>query len=125
MAANASWATPNPRQHKMSYIEHVAGVTTVWLRGEHDRTTEATFSPMIERALRADNGNVVVDLSEVEFMGAGTVGVITRTQAFLHDASRSLMLRAPSSCVRRLLDLCHLDYVNGSSDAIQLAESRQ
>jgi anti-anti-sigma factor len=124
MAANAYASTPKPRHREVSYIEHVAGVTTVWLRGEQDLVTETAFAQMIERAVRADNGNVVVDVSGVEFMSVGTVGIIIRAQAFLREGSRSLTVRAPSRCVRRLLDLCCFDYVDGSVDTKQLAESR-
>jgi anti-sigma B factor antagonist len=106
-------------------VEQHGDACVVKLGGELDLYNAQQVRQALTDACAASPARVVVDLSEVEFMGAGAVGVITRTQVFLHDASRSLMLRAPSSCVRRLLDLCHLDYVNASSDAIQLAESRQ
>ena len=58
------------------------------------------------RAIAFDEADVVVDLSEVTFMGAATVGVILRAEAFLRERSRSLMLRSPSTCSRRILGLC-------------------
>jgi anti-anti-sigma factor len=51
---------------------------------------------------------VVVDLSGVEFMAAATVSVILGTRARLHQRSRSLTVRSPSRCARRVLELCDL-----------------
>ena len=55
-----------------------------------------------------DDADVVVDLSGVEFMDASTVGTIVRTRNLLGSRSRSLTLRSPSSCARRVLHACHL-----------------
>ncbi len=39
-------------------------------------------------------------------MGAATVGVIIRARELLRLRSRSLVLRSPSRCARRILHLC-------------------
>jgi anti-anti-sigma factor len=80
--------------------------TVVWLRGEHDVSTVAALSEILARAIALDDADVVVDLSEVQFMGAATVGVIIRAREFLRLRSRSLVLRSPSECARRILELC-------------------
>jgi anti-anti-sigma factor len=92
---------------------HVAGFagrnpdrTVVWLRGEHDVSTVAALSEVMARAIALDDADVVVDLSEVQFMGAATVGVIIRAREFLRLRSRFLVLRSPSECARRILDVC-------------------
>jgi anti-anti-sigma factor len=54
-------------------------------------------------------------LSEVEFMGASTVGVIVRAREFLHQRSRSLTVRLPSAFVRRVMDACNLNDLLGPS----------
>lgn len=82
--------------------------TVVWLRGEHDVSTVAALSQTIARAIALDDGDLVVDLSAVKFMDAATVGVIIRARDFLRLQSRSLVLRSPSSCASRILDLCDL-----------------
>jgi anti-anti-sigma factor len=87
--------------------------TVVWLRGEHDVSTVAALSEVMARAIALDDGDVVVDLSEVQFMGAATVGVIIRAREFLRLRSRFLVLRSPSECVRRILDVCgHADLLD-------------
>ncbi len=87
--------------------------TVVWLRGEHDVSTVAALSEMMARAIALDDADVVVDLSEVQFMGAATVGVVIRAREFLRLRSRLLVLRSPSECARRTLELCgHTDLLD-------------
>ena len=80
--------------------------TVVWLRGEHDISTVAELSETLAGAMARDDCDLVVDLSEVQFMGAATIGVLVRARELLQSRSRSLVLRSPSRCARRILDLC-------------------
>lgn len=77
----------------------------VWLGGEHDMSTAAALSETLDQGI-ALGRDVVVDLSGVEFMAATTVGVIVRARESLRLRSRSLVLRSPSRCARRVLELC-------------------
>jgi anti-anti-sigma factor len=84
--------------------------TVIWLRGEHDMSTVAELSERIARAIAMDDADLVVDLADVEYMGAATVGVLSRARELLRARSRSLVLRSPSRCARRVLELCgHAD----------------
>jgi anti-anti-sigma factor len=80
--------------------------TVVWLRGEHDVSTVAALAETLAGAMALDDCDLVVDLSEVQFMGAATIGVLVRARELLQSRSRSLVLRSPSRCARRILDLC-------------------
>jgi anti-anti-sigma regulatory factor len=62
----------------------------------------------VREVVERDAVNLVVELSEVEFMGAATVGLIVRAQEFLGLRARSLTLRSPSSCARRVPVVCAL-----------------
>jgi anti-anti-sigma factor len=94
-----------------------AGPIVVWLRGEHDLSTDDALCATLARAIAVDSAGLVLDLSEVEFMAASTLGVIVRAREFLRQRSSSLTVRAPSSCVRRVLDACRLnDLVGPSAD---------
>jgi anti-anti-sigma factor len=87
--------------------------TVVWLRGEHDVSTVAALSEIMARAIALDDADVVVDLSEVQFMGAAAVGVVIRAQEFLRLRSRLLVLRSPSEGARRVLEVCgHADLLD-------------
>ena len=81
----------------------------VHLRGEHDLATVAELSGSLARAITIGDADLVVDLSRVDFMGAATVGVFVWARELLLARSRSLVLRAPSSSARRVLELCDLD----------------
>ena len=86
---------------------HDAEPTVVWLCGEHDMSTAAALSEILDRAIALDR-DVVVDLSGVEFMAVATVGVILRARESLRLRARSWALRSPSRCARRVLELCGL-----------------
>jgi anti-sigma B factor antagonist len=92
----------------VALVGHDADGTVVWLRGEHDISTEAALSEAMARAIALDDADLVVDLSGVQFMGAATVGVIVRNRNLLRLRSRSLALRSPSTRARRVLHLCGL-----------------
>jgi anti-anti-sigma factor len=85
--------------------------------------TATRLSDVLVQAIALDDDNLVVDLSDVEFMDAATVGVIMRARDLLRLRSRSLAFRSPSKPARRLLDLCGLAYLVerhpvGSADAL-------
>jgi anti-anti-sigma factor len=80
--------------------------TVVWLGGEHDVSTVDALSETLAGAIAIDDCDLVVDLSEVQFMGAATIGVLIWARELLQSRSRSLVLRSPSRCARRILDLC-------------------
>jgi anti-anti-sigma factor len=101
------------RLHVTAFAGRNSDRTVVWLRGEHDVSTVAALSETMARAIALDDADVVVDLSEVQFMGAATVRVIIRAREFLRLRSRSLVLRSPSECARRILDVCgHSDLLD-------------
>jgi anti-sigma B factor antagonist len=101
------------RPHVTAFAGHSPNSTLVWLRGEHDVSTVAALSEILARAIALDDADVVVDLSEVQFMGAATVGVIIRAREFLRLRSRFLVLRSPSERARRMLEVCgHADLLD-------------
>lgn len=106
-SAESSLATVSPRR-LVSFTGRDADRTVVWLRGEHDASTVAALSETMARAVALDDSDLVVDLSEVQFIGAATIGIIIRTREFLRLRSRSLSLRSPSTCAGRILDVCGL-----------------
>ena len=86
----------------------------VWLQGEHDAASASALKTMLSEAIASEYGTVVVDLSGVEFMGAATVGVIIAARERLRLSSRNLVIRAPSHCASRILDLCGIyEFLDG------------
>jgi anti-anti-sigma factor len=82
--------------------------SVVWLSGEHDISTVGLLSQVLTQAVELNRPHVVVDMSGVRFMDASTVGVLVGTRNLLQAQGRSLLVRSPSSCARRLLELCEL-----------------
>ena len=80
----------------------------VWVRGEHDIATTTELLETLAQAIASDDADLVVDLSEVQFMDCSTIGVILRTRNVLLANSRRLSLRAPARRARRVLDVCGL-----------------
>ena len=84
-------------------------VTIVWLRGEHDAATAAAMSAALREAVSVDYGDVVIDLSDVQFMGAAIIGEIVHAEGVLRAQSRVLRLRRPTRCALRIVELCALE----------------
>lgn len=85
--------------------------TVVRVSGEHDPATRTHLSHTIARAARLDDADVVVDLSDITFMDASTIGAIVEAHNQLRARRRSLTVRAPSPLARRLLDICRLAFL--------------
>ncbi len=90
-----------------------AGPIVVWLRGEHDLSTDDALCATLARAIALDSAGVVLDLSDVEFLAVSTLGVIVRAREFLRRRSSSLTVRAPSASALRVMDVCRLNDLVG------------
>ncbi len=91
-----------------------AAPAVVWLSGEHDLATEPELRLILARAIRDDDGgDVVIDLSELDFISVSTLGVLVRAQAYLRRRSRSMTVRAPNARILRTLRICGLEDILG------------
>ena len=82
--------------------------TVLWVRGEHDIATSVALANGISRAADSEEAPLLVDLSEVTFMDASTVGVLVAGRNRLRLQGQTLQVRAPSPKARRILELCSL-----------------
>jgi anti-anti-sigma factor len=87
-------------------VPRTSGQTVVKLEGEHDIATVDLLARALAKARAVDNADLVVDLDDVDFLGAAAVHVLRHTRALLHRQGRTMTLRLPSKCVRRMLSLC-------------------
>ena len=101
---------------------HYPDRAVVLLHGEHDIATISGLSAVMARAIGDDDVDVVIDLADVRFMDASTIGVIVRATGFLRAESRTLTVRSPSPAAERLLHLCDLaDLIDATTaDALPL-----
>ena len=100
--------------------------TVVWLSGRHDASTVAALSQAAADAIADDGVELVFDLRNVDFMDASTVAVITRIDQRLRQRSRSLVIRAPSTFARLVLDPYGLkDFVEPDPRTLRPAPSEE
>lgn len=109
-------AVPFPTADTVGYceLEVQHDRTIVWLRGEHDCATSVALAGTLANVIRDHRTDVLIDLSDVQFMGAATIRVLEQARINLAEQSRVLRFRAPSSSARRVLDLCALSYIDAS-----------
>ena len=96
------------RQAFVTVVEHDGDHAVVSLRGEYDLASVPELTEVLAAAMTLDDVDLVVDLEQVRFMDASTLGVFVRTEGLLREQSRSLGLRSPSSLARRILGVCDL-----------------
>jgi anti-sigma B factor antagonist len=82
--------------------------TVVALHGEQDMSTAPDLAEALAAASNSGEGDVVVDLSEVQFLDSAIITELARGRDVLRSQSRALMLRAPSKFALRLLEVCGL-----------------
>ena len=87
-------------------LGELRGAVVLWMYGEHDLANAAELSDVIGRAIDRSDADLVVDLSGVEFLSAATFTVLRDASLRLHAQGRYFTARSPSTCARRLLDLC-------------------
>jgi len=95
-----------------------AHLGVVRLRGEHDIATVSALAATLSQAISSEGVDVVVDLREVAFMDASTIGVIVGARNLLALQSRELTVRSPSVCARRVLDVCGLEFLDPSPSPV-------
>jgi anti-anti-sigma factor len=108
MAPTAFLSLTASREGPMAFARRGPPDVVVCLRGEHDLSTVAELSATMARAITLSDADLVVDLSRVEFMSASTVNVVVWARELLRARHRSLAVRTPSRCARRVLELCDL-----------------
>jgi anti-anti-sigma factor len=90
----------------------------VALAGEHDLATVDRIAEAFAGAIATGDGDLIVDLSDVEFMDASTIAVLFRTRFLLRQRGRGLVVRAPSPSARYVLRLCGSERLLPSGDTL-------
>lgn len=79
--------------------------TVVALCGEADISTLFLVTRMLDRAIRAHDGPVVVELADTRFIDSGTVQIISQASEALVEQGRRLTIRSPSGVAVRVLEI--------------------
>lgn len=87
---------------------------TVTVTGEVDLATAPMLMRALELAAVGDPDVVVVDAAELTFIGTYGLGVILGARQALRERSGRLLIRNPSSMLRRTLAITRLTDLAGS-----------
>jgi anti-anti-sigma factor len=100
---------PAPFEVKVGDLEH--GVRTISVRGELDLSTAPDLESPLEQALESEEGSVLIDLSQCEFIDSTGIALIVRAWQRLDGGGdgRNLVLCSQNDQVRRVLEITGLE----------------
>lgn len=84
--------------------QRLPGVTVISVAGEVDTTNAGQLDAYLRRCRHLPDVHVVVDLSEVRFLGCAGLRVLLNTHAFARQYGGSLHLGAPHPVLARILE---------------------
>ena len=90
------------------------GVTVIALRGEADVATLSVVADALTRVIADQQGDVIVDLAETEFIDTATLRALLRAREVLEWGGRQLTLRSPSRIADRVLAVFGLSHLVGA-----------
>lgn len=101
--------TPAPFEVRVGDLEQ--GVRTISVRGELDLSTAPELEGPLDRALESDEGSVLIDLSQCEFIDSTGIALIVRAWQRLNSGEngRALVLCSQNDQVRRVLEITGLE----------------
>lgn len=87
------------------------GVRTIYVRGELDLGTAPDLEGPLEQALSGDQGSLLIDLSDCEFIDSTGIALIVRAwQRLDHGGNgRALVICSDNEQVRRVLEITGLE----------------
>lgn len=100
---------PAPFEAKIGELEH--GVRTISVRGELDLSTAPELESPLDQALENDQGSVLIDLTQCEFIDSTGIALIVRAWQRLQgdNNGRTLVLCSQNDQVRRVLEITGLE----------------
>ena len=84
------------------------GLSIIWLKGEHDAATVGDLRTLLSVEVASTTNDLIVDLTDVTFMGSSTLMVLVSANAALGQQGRNLSARGTPRCVRRLFELANV-----------------
>jgi anti-anti-sigma factor len=100
---------PAPFEVKVGDLEH--GVRTISVRGELDLSTAPDLEGPLEQTVESEEGSVLIDLSQCEFIDSTGIALIVRAWQRLDggENGHSLVLCSQNDQVRRVLEITGLE----------------
>jgi anti-anti-sigma factor len=100
---------PAPFEVQVGDLEQ--GVRTISVRGELDLSTAPNLEGPLEETLAGDEGSVLIDLSQCEFIDSTGIALIVRAWQRLDSGNngRALVICSQNAQVRRVLEITGLE----------------
>lgn len=95
------------------------GRVVVIVHGSLDLPEVGPLRAALTEICHGDYPAVVIDLTDVTFLGSSGIGALLQTKQDLDRAGRSLVLRGAAPQIRRALEITHVDQVLGFEDPIE------
>lgn len=89
-------------------VSREGSATVVVIRGEADSATVPTLMDVLVGVIADRTDDVVVDLSQTEFIDSAAVRALARAGQFLAERDRRLTIRSPSRLAIRVLTIHEL-----------------
>jgi anti-anti-sigma factor len=95
------------------------GVTVIGVAGELDILTVSKLTTRLDDAIRRRQGDVVIDLSEAEFIDSMGLHALLNIQRRLVRQARTLAVICPPGAVRNAIELARLAGALGVISSIE------
>ena len=101
----------NPAPFEVKVGDLNQGVRTVAVRGELDLSTAPELEGPLEEVLERDEGSILIDLSQCEFIDSTGIALIVRAWQRLDSGEngRALVICSGNEQVRRVLEITGLE----------------
>jgi anti-anti-sigma factor len=93
------------------HVEPSHGVVVVHVAGEIDLATEDDFAEALAQGLDTDAALIVIDLTEVSFLGSSALRVLLEANMGAEAKQRQLRIALGSSFARRVISVAGLDQI--------------
>lgn len=94
------------------------GRVVVIVHGSLDLPEVGPLRAALAEVCHGDYPAVVIDLSDVTFLGSSGIGALLQAKADLDSVGRSLVLRGAAPQIRRALEITHVDQVLELEDSV-------
>jgi anti-sigma B factor antagonist len=101
-------SSPEQDQIWLSATQPAEGLCVVQVGGELDMLTAPTLTDFLARALASKPRSLVIDITEVTFLGSSGLRVLVDGQQLAGDATRVALAVTPRSTALRSLEVSRL-----------------
>ncbi len=112
------------RVHPLMIVEkrHLPGFTVLNVEGVIKLGESAQFfAQTLERALENDQGHVIIDFSQINYIDSTGIGELVGYLGRFRDFERELILVNPSDRIRKLLHVARLAELFPTYDTVEAA----